>query len=161
MSFEIAGFILFVLACLIYLHKDKTEWKLMGDRLCQFTAKFNGRLSEISKQSSEAEESNKALRSSLMAQKVTTDNLQDHCHRLQQSLLQLEGKYRIIQDQVVGFKVNLPENISVSFTKDVKNAANRHKQKGSKEKKQDRVLRSKKPKPGANTKRHVGVSANR
>ena len=161
MTLGILGFVLLVLACLVYLHKDKTEWKLIGDRLSLFTTNFTTRLGEVAKQAREAEESNKALRTALMGQKVITDNLEDHNHRMQQSILLLEGRLRILQDQVVGFKVNLPENISVSFTKDVKSAATRREQGKVKAKKPDDKIRRKTAKSGANPKRNVGVSSKR
>lgn len=161
MNFLIFGFVLSVIASVIYLHRDHTQWKLVSDRLSLFTSNFTNRLGEVVKLAREADESNKALRTALMAQKVVTDNLEDHNHRMQQSILLLEGKLRIVQDQVVGFKVNLPENISVSFTKDVKNAATRSQQRKAESKKPDNKVRRKRAAPGASPKRNVRVSSNK
>ena len=161
MEIYIIPFLILVLAFFIYLRKDSSEWKLVNDRLSLFTSSFNSKLNEAIKSSKDADESNKALRESLMSQKVTTDNLQDHCHRLQQTVLLLEGKLRIMQDQITGFRITLPETVSIQVTKDVKNASNRSQQRKAEAKKPDNKVRGKKSQAGSNIKRDFGISSNR
>jgi predicted nuclease with TOPRIM domain len=154
-------FVFLVVATFVWLMRDNTQWKLMNDRLSLFTSNFKAQLDANNKQSKAADESNTALRSALMSQKNQLDNLEDHNHKLQQSLLLLEGKFRILQDKITGFKVVLPETVSISITKDVKDVArNRHKQRKAEVKKSDSKVFGKKPKAGSNFKRNVGVSSN-
>lgn len=159
MNFLIFGFVLSVIASVIYLHRDHTQWKLVSDRLSLFTTNFTSKISELSKTIKEADESNKALRTALMSQKNQLESLEDHNHRLQQTVLLLEGKLRILQDQVVGFKVSLPESVSISITKDVRNATVGSKQGKAEEKKSDNKVSRKKSSLGSNPKRNARISA--
>lgn len=152
-------FIILVLAAYIYLRKDATEWKLMNDRLTLFTSNYNSKLIENGKLAKEADVSNKALRESVMSQKNATDSLQDHLHRLQQSVLLLENKLKILQDQVTGFNVNLPQTVSIQVTKDVKNAITRSKPRKAEAKKPDDKVLRKRLIAGGRIKRNAGVSA--
>lgn len=154
-------FVFLVVATSVWLMRDNTQWKLMNDRLSLFTSNFKTKLDTNSKEAKDANESNSALRTSLMAQKNQLDNLEDNNHKLQQSLLLLEGKFRLLQDQITGFKVVLPETVSISITKDVKNVSTtRDKQRKAEIKKSDSKVFGKKPKTGSNSKRNAGVSAN-
>jgi len=110
-------FVFLVVATFVWLMRDNTQWKLMNDRLSLFTSNFKTQLATNSKEAKDADDSNKALRTALMSQKNQLDNLEDHNHRLQQSMLLLEGKFRNLQDQITGFKVVLPETVSISITK--------------------------------------------
>lgn len=154
-------FVFLVVATSVWLMRDNTQWKLMNDRLSLFTANFKTQLDANNKLSKAADESNGALRTTIMAQKNQLDALEDHNHRLQQSMLFLEGKFRILQDQITGFKVVLPETVSISITKDVKNVATiRDKQRKAETKKPDSKVFGKKPKSGSSSKRNVGLSSN-
>lgn len=153
-------FVFLVVATSVWLMRDNTQWKSMNDRLTLFTSNFNTQLIANNKQSKAADESNSALRTTLMAQKNQLDNLEDHNHRLQQAFLLLEGKFRILQDQITGFKVVMPQNMSISITKDVKNVATtRDKQRKAEVKKPDNKVFRKTTKPGASSKRNAGLSS--
>jgi len=131
----------------------------MNDRFLDFVTSVNHKIVANSKDSGEAIESNRALRTSIMSQKAATDLIEDHNHRMQQSIIILESKIRMLQDQIVGFKINLPENISISIGKETKSAITRNKQEKAQPSKQnDKVLR-KKTKPSGTYKRNIAISS--
>lgn len=155
------AFFFLVVATFVWLSRDNTQWKLMNDRLSLFSNNFKTQLATNSKEAKDADDSNRALRTSLMSQKTQLDALEDHNHRLQQTMLLLDGKMKLLQDQITGFKVVLPESVSISITKDVKNVAtNRNKQRKAEVKKSDNKVFGKKPKASSNPKRNAGISSN-
>ena len=121
------SFVLLVTSSVMYMLKEETHWKELKAAFLLSNTNSKEAVS-LAQASQDSILKHKLLINSVLEKyesehkimlKTISDN-HDHFNALSQSFIQLQNDHKALKDQVHGYRISLPQQISITLTKDVK-----------------------------------------